>query len=98
VVFVYAHDGRSILHWEFFDAEQIDAAAARFEQLSAPLGEAGISTAATRAVARLQDQRCAYRVVATRGERLALARRLASDGDGDTAHQSHSLLVLEVDD
>ena len=92
VVFVYAHDGRAIKDWEFFDADQIEAATARFERLSAPLPGPGMSTAATRAVAQLRDRRREYRVIATRGERLALARACARGENSDGTRPSHGSL------
>ena len=89
MVFVYAHDGRAIMDWQFFYADQIEAATARFERLSAPLSGLGMSTAATRAVAQLRDRRREYRVIATRGERLALARACARGETGAATRPSH---------
>jgi class 3 adenylate cyclase/tetratricopeptide (TPR) repeat protein/ketosteroid isomerase-like protein len=49
VVFVFPHDGRRFRSWELFDPDQLDAARARFEQLSRGPGAARIENAATRA-------------------------------------------------
>jgi hypothetical protein len=84
VLWTFGADG-CVAHWEQFDGDQRDKALARLEELAAPPPPMRlIENAATRSL----ERSARVEVLATRGDRLALAR-MRSEGS--------SLLVREVD-
>jgi tetratricopeptide (TPR) repeat protein len=146
-VVVATHDGRRLHAWEAFDADQLDRALARYDELVPARVTSRIENAATRTIDRYQQawaardpkaaaatlaagfrqidrrrlmrldldkseflafsretfgmtlSRLESQILATRGERLALARLLftgAGDSVGPT--EIESLAVIEVDE
>ena len=147
LIFVSTHDGRRLHSWELFDTDQVDAALARYEDLTAaPTTTARIANAATRCMERfanawaardwevasayapgfrLTDRRTIVHLdrdreqhlkglrpmfdmpsssftleaLATRGDRLALARaHFESSGGAVGPTEAEWLQIVEVDD
>jgi hypothetical protein len=97
---VLAHDSRRVHGFEFFDLDQVDAALARYHELSdLPAAAPSLSNAAVRSAEDATPAPQGMEVLATRGERLALVRYGVEGGDGSLApDEGERLAVIEVDD